>query len=361
MTEWSGYRGPVTTVRTFTSTVLEPGERGTELGERHTAEVTRTIAAYRRLFDARATRPFAVDPWAERAWELIETQAPAAAREIRGIADGAGVPVREVAMLNARTELLAVADPTGVVDECSSVVALPPGGRPVAVQTWDWYDAMAEDWLHWTIPHPDGTVVETVTEYGVLGKIGVNSHGVGVLFNMLRHADDALADERGLGFPVHLLSRQILDTAHDIDAAVAACQAVKTSASTSLTVVDAAGGAASVELFPDGPGVVRPEDGVLVRTNHFLSAEGRPGCLAAGIGPSSEVRRSTLLKAFRGTVPTSAEEVVAAMEDHRAVGGVCAHPDRSMDPVLQHATLATVALDVTGRGLTVTAGGPCAR
>jgi hypothetical protein len=98
-----------------------------------------------------------------------------------------------------------------------------------------------------------------------------------------------------------------------------------------------------------------------VRTNHFLSPEGRAGCLAADIGPSSEVRRSTLLKAISQTVPTSAEAVVAAMEDHRAVGGVCAHPDRSMDPVLQHATLATVSVDVTGRGLTVTAGGPCAR
>jgi isopenicillin-N N-acyltransferase-like protein len=353
--------GPVTAVRTFTSTVLEPGERGTELGERHTAEVTRTIAAYRRLFDARATRPFAVDPWAERACELIETQAPAAAREIRGIADGAGVPVREIAMLNARTELLAVADPTGAVDECSSVVTLPPGGRPVAVQTWDWYAAMSEDWLHWTIPHPDGTVVETVTEYGVLGKIGVNSHGVGVLFNMLRHANDALAEERGLGFPVHLLSRQVLDTAHDTEEAVAVCQAVKTSASTSLTVVDAAGAAASVELFPGGPGIVRPGGDVLVRTNHFLSAEGRTGCLAGGIGPSSEVRRSTLLEAFTGAAPASAGDVVAAMEDHRDIGGVCAHPDRSMDPVLQHATLATVSVDVAGRGLTVTAGGPCAR
>jgi isopenicillin-N N-acyltransferase-like protein len=182
-----------------------------------------------------------------------------------------------------------------------------------------------------------------------------------VLFNMLRHTTDALAEERGLGFPVHLLSRHILDTARDTEEAVAACHAVKTSASTSLTVVDAGGSAASVELFPDGPGVVRPEDGVLVRTNHFLSVEGRDGCLAAGIGPSSGLRHATLVSAFTGSVPASAAEVVAAMEDHRDVGGVCAHPDRSMDPVLQHATLATVALDVAGGRLTVTAGGPCAR
>ena len=34
-------------------------------------EIEQTVAAYRRLFAARATRPFEVDPWAERAWATI--------------------------------------------------------------------------------------------------------------------------------------------------------------------------------------------------------------------------------------------------------------------------------------------------
>ena len=351
----------MTTVRTFTSSVLGPADRGRELGERHTDEIARTVAAYRRLFAAKASRPFDVDLWAERAWGTISELAPVAAEEIAGIAEGARVPVREVAMLNARTELLVVADPTGANDECSTVVALPPGAAPVAVQTWDWYDAMAEDWFAWTIPHPDGHLVRTVTEYGVLGKIGVSSHGVGVLFNMLRHADDALAEEKGIGFPVHLLSRQILDTARDLDEALAQASSVSTSASTSLTVVDRAGRTASVELFPGGPGVVHPSDGLLVRTNHFVSEEGAPGCLAAGLGPGSGLRRTTLLEAFGDRTPQSVDEVVAAMDHHAEVGGVCAHPDRTLDPPLQHATLATVALDVVGTTLDVTPGGPCRR
>jgi isopenicillin-N N-acyltransferase like protein len=348
-------------VRTFTSSVLGPADRGRELGERLRPHIVRTVTAYRRLFAARATRPFDVDPWAERAWATITDLAPVAADEIGGIAEGARLPVHEVAMLNARTELLAVADPVGVVDECSTVVALPPGGRPVAVQTWDWYDAMADDWFIWTVPHPDGHVVRTVTEYGVLGKIGVSSRGVGVLFNMLRHDDDALAEEKGLGFPVHLLARQILDTAPDADDAVAQAQGVATSASTSITVVDTSGRSASVELFPGGPGVVRPEDGLLVRTNHFVSEEGAPGCRAAAIGPGSGIRRTTLLDALGTQPPRTADDVVTAMDDHAEVGGVCAHPEEDLDPVLRHATLATVALDVEACDLSVTSGGPCAR
>jgi isopenicillin-N N-acyltransferase-like protein len=346
--------------RSFTSSALGPADRGRELGEHHATEVARTVAAYRRLFAARATRPFDVDAWAERAWATITELAPTAAEEIAGIAEGAGLPVREVAMLNARTELLAVADPTGVVPECSTVVRLHPGRPPVAVQTWDWYDAMADDWFVWTLPLPGGPVVRTVTEYGVLGKIGVNSHGVGVLFNLLRHRDDTLAEEAGLGFPLHLLSRQVLETARTLDDAVALARSVSTSASSSLTVVDADGGAASIEMFPGGPGVLEPDDaGLLVRTNHFVSADGAPGCLAASIGPGSAIRRTTLLDAFESRPPSSAGEVVAAMHDHRDVGGVCAHPDPALARPLQHATLATVALDVAGRDLTVTAGGPC--
>ena len=350
----------MTTVRTFTSSTLAPGDRGRELGDRHRTDIARTVAAYRRLFAARATRPFDLDPWAERAWATIAELAPTAADEIAGIAEGAHLPVHEIAMLNARTELLAIADPTGVGTECSTVVALPEDGVPVAVQTWDWYDAMADDWLVWTIPHPDGHLVRTVTEYGVLGKIGVSSRGVGVMFNLLRHDEDALAEDKGIGFPVHLLSRQILDTATDTDDAIAQARAVSTSASTSVTVVDRGGRSASVELFPGGPGVVRPEKGLLVRTNHFVSDEGAPGCLAASIGPGSEIRRTTLLEALHDG-PPSPDRVMDSMTDHAEVGAVCAHPDPTLDPVLRHATLATVAIDVAACDLHVSVGGPCAR
>ena len=350
-------------VRTFTSSVLDPEERGTEFGRVHRDQVARTVSAYRRLFLARALGPFDVDAWSERAWQSIRQLAPEAAAEIQGIADGAGLPVSHLAGINARTELLAIANPIGV-NECSTVVSLLPGRPPVAVQTWDWYDAMADLWLRWTIPHPDGRVVETVTEYGILGKIGVNRSGVGVLFNMLHHAADRAAGEREIGYPVHLLSRRILDEAQDLGQARKIAHPAATSASTSLTLVHggaAEGDAVSVELFPGGPGSVEPTDGLLVRTNHFVSAEGADGCLADAIGPGSRIRRRTLLTTFADRLPPTVDEVLTAMLDHRDVGGVCAHPDRSADPLLAHKTLATVSVDTTLGRLGVAAGGPCGR
>jgi isopenicillin-N N-acyltransferase-like protein len=344
---------------TFTSSVLPPRERGLELGERFRAEVSAHAAAYRRLFARRADRPFDIDLWSARAWETIRAVAPEHAEEIAGIAEGAGLPVEALAAVNARTEILVAANPSGIT-ECSTVVALPPGRSPVAVQTWDWYDAMSDGWLHWTIPHPDGRVVQTVTEFGMLAKIGVSSAGVGVMLNMLHHEHDAkAAAEERVGYPVHLLSRAILDRAASLDDALAIASA-PTSASTSLTVVDRAGAAATIELFPGGPGVREPEDGLLVRTNHFVSEAGAPGCLAATIGDSTEFRRTTLLEAFTGAVPSSTEQVVSAMETHRADGGgVCAHPREDEEPLLWHRTLATVGIDVAEGRLDVRDGGPC--
>jgi isopenicillin-N N-acyltransferase like protein len=359
--ERDGYGVVVGTVISYTSSALAPRERGIELGEHFRAEVARTVSAYRRLFAAQAERPFDVDLWGERAWNSIRTLAPEHGDEIAGIAEGAGRPVREIAAVNARTELLVAANPTGV-SECSTVVALPPGRPPVAVQTWDWYDAMSDGWLHWRIPYPDGRVVDTVTEFGMLAKIGVNDRGVAVMLNMLHHKGDAdAAATETVGHPVHLLSRAILERADTLADAVRITAAARTTASTSLTVVDRAGAAASIELFPTGPGLLEPTDGLLVRTNHFVSDAGRDGCLASTLGASTELRRAHLLEAFTRAAPRTADDVLAAMRHHHPDGGVCAHVDESVEPALRHRTLATVCIDVAGSRIDVRAGGPCGR
>jgi len=351
----------VTTVTrpVFTSSVLPPHERGLELGERFASQVRDTVASYRRLFERRAESDFDVDLWSERAWVAIQRYASSHADEIAGIAEGAGLRVEQVASVNARTEILVAANPTGQT-ECSTVVSSPAGRPPVAVQTWDWYDAMSDGWFTWTIPHPDGRVVQTVTEFGMLAKIGVNDRGVGVMLNMLHHKDDADAVAGGeIGHPVHLLSRAILDDASSTREAVRIASADPTSASTSLTVVDTTGDAVSIELFSGGPGLLEATDGLLVRTNHFVSDDGRDGCLASTIGVSTEIRRAHLLDAFADDQPQTAAEVVAAMTHHDDDGGVCRHNFVHPDPLLWHRTLATVAIDVTARTLDVTDGGPC--
>ena len=199
-------------IRRFVSTVGKPAARGREFGAVHSRELAETVDGYRALFGASEAD---LATLGGEALDRIDRWAPELADEIRGIADGGGLPVRDVAALNARTEILAALGRVAV-GECSTVVAL--GGaddEPVAMQNWDWYTGMDGNWLEWTIPHPDGRQVTTFTEYGIVGKIGVNDRGVGVLFNMLHHDDDGAS----VGVPVHVVARRILDDAHYIQAA----------------------------------------------------------------------------------------------------------------------------------------------
>ena len=61
------------------------------------------------------------------------------------------MPELDLVAVNARTEMLAKADPFGE-RECSTVLVTPGDGPAYGVQTWDWYASMADTWLRWRIP-----------------------------------------------------------------------------------------------------------------------------------------------------------------------------------------------------------------
>src|SRR5262249_13237664 len=145
-----------------------------------------------------------------------------------------------------------------------------PGESPVALQTWDWHDEFADSWLVWTIEHPGGHVVHTLTEYGILGKIGVSSAGLGLNLNILHHGADG-----GPGaVPVPRLPPAVRDAPGGVGPARATLGAGGASAPSALTVTAADAGepvALTAEVFPGGPRFVLPgPGGLLLHTNHFL-------------------------------------------------------------------------------------------
>jgi isopenicillin-N N-acyltransferase like protein len=348
------------TTRTFTSAVADPAARGYEFGSVHAGEVATTVRRYRRLFAGLYFADVDLDAVGAVALRRIESWAPELAEEIDGIAAGAGLPVEHVAAVNARTEIIAGLrrDLPTAVTECSALVALGgPGATAVAAQNWDWYVDFADNWLEWTIPHPDGRRVRTLTEYGVLGKIGVNDAGLGLLFTMLHHRDDG----EGIGVPVHIVARRVLDQARDIDDGMALCASAAPSASSSLTMV-AGDRAVSAELWPGGPGFRAPDDdGVLVRTNHFLTDPARAGDQVPAEAPTTLTRYDSVRRSLSARIatghPVTADDAVAALADHG--GGVCSHPLAEEPADLRHGTLATVVLDLAGAGLTAHTGPPC--
>jgi isopenicillin-N N-acyltransferase-like protein len=348
-----------------------PRERGREFGAAHAQAIAATAQKYQRLFETvAASRPDCAQLGRE-ALAAISRHAPACASEIEGIAAGAGLPAQTIAMLNARTEILARLrlslpapgpPPPGRSGECSTVVLVAdPAAAPVSVQTWDWHEEFADSWLVWTIEHPDGHLVHTLTEFGILGKIGVSSAGLGLHFNLLHHARDG----GQAAMPVHVLARTVLDTSRNIGQALATIGAAPVSASSALTVVGFEAGepaALTAEVFPGGPRFVGPgAAGLLLRTNHFLTPEAALDDQENQFGPDSFLRFDVLQRRLARRAGDDPGSVLAAMHSHGGgAGSVCCHPDPAAEFGERYATLATVSLDVSRGAMTVRAGGPCA-
>lgn len=196
--------------------------------------------------------------------------------EIDAIADAAGLARREVYALNARSEIL-----NAKVGECTAVYL--PDSR-ILGQTWDWLEAL-EDLVALTHhTYPSGHRVLTLAEPGQLGKIGINSAGLGVCLNFL------VAPHGFEGLPVHVLARALLECTTLDEARVVIARAGMGKSSHFL-IADAEGHAASFEFAGTRSGEAGPVDGVYAHTNH---------CIAANRDPESYV------------VPTSPERLAAA-------------------------------------------------
>ncbi|WP_042426205.1 C45 family autoproteolytic acyltransferase/hydolase [Streptacidiphilus anmyonensis] len=357
---------PTPTPTVFRSPAAAPGERGQLLGRTFPDRIRRTADFYDTLFRAAGAGPDEVRATGLAAFGQIAAAAPELAEEIDGIARGARLPLHRLAALNARTEILGrFGRPQ---PECSTVVHAPADGRPpVTTQTWDWHDDMRDGWFVWHIRHPDGREVRTVTEYGIVGKIGVNTAGLGLHFNILAHASDTAFDPSAPAsawLPVHVLARHVLDTCGTFDEAIRLATRTRVAASSSLTLAAYEAGrarAATVELSPAGPALLHPgADGYLLRTNHFVDPGLARGEALATEDPDTRHRLAALHARTAARPFPDGAALLDALTFHLDDGAaLCCHPDPDAALGKRWETLATVSLDVAGSRLAVHAGGPC--
>jgi len=352
----------------FRSTLTDPRGRGREFGECHAAQIRASVQAYRGLFERTAGAAVDLLALGAEALQQIAAFAPPLHEEILGMAEGSGVDACEIGAINARTEVLAClsrqrAGGQGETlrGECSTVAYVDPAAAaPVTLQTWDWYSQFAGQWLVWEIPHGDGRVTTTVTEYGIVGKIGVNMQGLGVHFNILHHVSDGAR----IGVPVHVASRWLLDSQADLNDALQLLAAADFSASSCLTVLASKAGEAAaicVEIYPEGPAFVFPdENGLLLHTNHFLDPKAARGDTEWGVYPDTLVRHQVLKRRLGNRTGLDVAQILKAMNSHLgSTGALCCHPDPAVQAD-QYQTLVCVAIDVAAGTLNALPGGPCA-
>jgi isopenicillin-N N-acyltransferase-like protein len=346
-------------IPTHVSTEASPADRGRAFGAAQADLVANTVAAYRRLFAARQNLGRRqIENLGQHVADRLHLSWPGLAEEIAAIADGARVDELELFAANARTEILAGAGPP----ECSVIGVLP--GRPAAgrlllAQNWDWHPELANSRVLWTVVEPDGNWFTTLTEAGLLAKIGLNGSGLGVMLNILSCSLDGGVD----GVPIHVLLRLVLQRCGDVPSAIRLIQDARMSGSSCLTLAGRDGGDArlvSAEISPAGPAFVPPTEGILLHTNHFQAGPLRGRDLYRQEWPDTLARLDNLRELLNGVPAITAEMIQQALRSH--TGGplsVCCHGEQAANFADQSATLASVVLDLDTLEMTVAPGQPC--
>ncbi|MEO6700685.1 MAG: C45 family peptidase [Jatrophihabitantaceae bacterium] len=309
-----------------------------------------TLAGYDRLFAACSIGPARVRAVADSARSALAAWAPDLAAEIEAIAAAAGEPAWRLYALNARTEVLAAVDRPAAGRDCSTIA-----GPGLGAQTWDWHVELAGCWQ--LLGQATATIpFVTLTEIGILAKIGVNAAGVGLLFNILGHRADT-----GLGgVPVHALARRVLDSATDVESAVAIIAGAPLAASSCFTVLDERR-AVCLEASPAGVReLAANQAGWLAHTNHFLDPVLATADLRVGAEFDTEPRLALLRHRLDQVQPQSPDELRQLLCAHDGDGApVCCHAPAGGPLGTRWQTLATVAVLPAERSLRVLAGGPC--
>ncbi|SDK32669.1 C45 family autoproteolytic acyltransferase/hydolase [Streptomyces indicus] len=335
----------------------DPHARGVARGEQLRAGIPAALDVYARLFALGGITWEGIRQDAERALDVIGAFRPEARAEIAGIAHGAGVEEWQLGALNARTEILArsTAVPPG---ECSTLVRRTPGAA-FGAQTWDWHVELSAYWH--TLESP-GThhAFAGLTEHGILAKIGINSAGLALHFNILGHIRDGIG-----GVPMHVLAAVVLSEAGSVAEAVELVRSAPLASSGSFALFDAAGDAVLLDISPAGVHEIGPDgQGMLLRTNHFLTPSLTSGEKTWLYQPDSEQRRAFLAarceRAGRmpGQLPADTDALASLLVTGEGEPPVTCVPDLSLPLGQRWASLATVTLDPATRTARVLDGTP---
>lgn len=256
-----------------------PYERGRQHGAAVTSRVKRSIELYGgQLGDLgydREAKTALIGEFAEE----IEAFGAHYIEEMRGIADGAGVSLEDVIMINARTEVIAKARmvknrPVEVTDEhddgCTGAIILPERsatGELIHGQNWDWRAECAETAIVLRVRREDGPDFLTFVEAGGLARCGMNAAGISITANYL----ECDRDFTQAGVPLALIRRKVLEQEH-LAFAIKAVAATPKACSNNMMLSAVQGFGIDFECAPDEAFPLYPEDGMIVHANHWVGA-----------------------------------------------------------------------------------------
>lgn len=352
-TRHEGRPFPVIDTRSFAT----PRQRGEAYGLQAKTQIAESLRTYSSLFASCGIGWVDAGRRALAYRDCIAWTDPDLIEELEGIAHGAGAQFAEILALNCRTEILPASlftnSETRLPDlgECTAIAVSPKSsadGHCWLAQNWDWLgrqrNAMVV--LHTVDAH--GTPITTLTEAGMLAKIGLNARGMAVGLNILRTLDDGVRP----GVPVHVLLRHALsfDSLASFRKRLAVIvEGPGFGAGSNIPAADASGDVACFELSPRGWGECPPEDGVAIHTNHFLCSTLAPQQAELGASLATGARLQCAAT-HAGARPVSVAAIERMLRDESdGFTSICRSPDPALPEAARLESVAGIRIDCTER------------
>jgi isopenicillin-N N-acyltransferase like protein len=347
---------------------------GQYYGRNAQSRIAHSIKAYRALF-ASCGLSWQQACQKAQAFAAIMTELdPLSVQELRGIAQGSGFDFESILALNCRSELLS-ADFLNTqasnqskanlpdVNECTSIAVQPKAsvsGDTWLAQNWDWMGGQREALVLLEGRGPAGRFM-TLTEAGMLAKIGLNESGFAVGLNIIRSVNDGLRP----GIAVHWLLRHLLGCT-SVEQAHATIDQLASrfgfGGSSNIICADASGAVASFELCATlgraiGFGRIQPDaDGIVRHTNHFLADHLRPFQAEAARSLSTDWRLQSAQVLVDSNTPIDLDVLCKFLRND--AGGdqgdnpllaICRSPDFSLPELQRVETVAGIVINTTRR------------
>lgn len=339
-----------------------PLERGRQYGQQASSSIKKSIELYTTVLSKGDIGWDGIRTEARRFIPTIESYNPDYMKEMQGIAQGAGVDLEAVLLVNARSEILygrqkPAASETDHHDGCTTVVALSEAtqnGHVLQGQNWDWKAACLDTTIILHIHQDDAPDIITLVEAGGLARHGINSRGIAVGANFLHTEQDFGSS----GIPLGLIRRKILDSNLYYDALAAVLQPPR-AFSNNIMVTTADGESVCLETTPNEVFWVWPESGLLVHSNHFLCPVARSKYKDIKVPASPDTlyrkrRVDSILSPRLGKV-TMEDIITALFDDFGYPRSVCRPPVKDSFQNGESMTVAMIVMDVTDRTMFVCA------
>ncbi len=288
--------------------------------------------------------------------------------ELQGVADGSGLALQELLVLNCGEEFTAVEAAVGEAsetplpavgaasgDRCTAV-AVAAAGRHVVGHNMDWYVVDAVNNVLFDLTVPDGTRIMGIAGAPYLLMLGMNSHGIANVSNSVHSTDNRI------GVPNVFVRRWSLEAPTAEEARARGLLEAR-ARGTNHFFGDVGGRlwdletSATASAFVDHSGA-----GSMAHTNHYAAPAMAP--FEGSRHEESRVRLGTAERLLaegvaRGDDPVELVARVLRCHDPSPDGAICGHADGSMVAAEQGMTVGSMICDLDERRLHVCAGPPC--